>query len=214
MSKTAIIFDLDGVLVSTDHFHYLAWKKVADDLGIPFNDEINHHLRGVSRMDSLEIILKEGQLNLSKEEKEEIAEEKNRYYLHYLEEMSKSDVAPVVSQTLLKLKDLGIKLAIGSSSKNARFILTKTELMHYFDAISDGNNIAISKPDPEVFLKASEYLMEDPKNCVVIEDAESGIIAAKAANMYAVAMNYSGDFSLPDQTMTSFDQILEIVEAL
>lgn len=212
MTITAVIFDLDGVLVSTDRFHYQAWKAVADDLGVPFNEEVNHQLRGVSRMDSLNIILNRGNLELSDDEKEDIAEEKNRLYLRYLESMSNGDVDNNVLKVLTTLRNRGYKLAIGSSSKNAQVILKKTNLTNYFDAISDGNNIEKSKPHPEVFLKASEFLMEEPKKCLVVEDAESGVIAAKEAEMPVVAINYSGENALPNRVITSLDELLYIVE--
>lgn len=175
-----LIFDLDGVLVFTDKFHYQAWKTMADELGVYFDETINHRLRGVSRMDSLEIILEryEGP-DLSLREKEKLAEKKNEIYRTLLESMTPDDVTKEVRDTLTKLREKGYKLAIGSSSKNAKFILEKVELKDAFDAISDGNNITKSKPDPEVFLKAAEYLGLPPKACMVVEDAEAGIEAAK-----------------------------------
>ena len=159
-----LIFDLDGVLVFTDKFHYQAWKTMADELGVYFDETINHRLRGVSRMDSLEIILEryEGP-DLSLREKEKLAEKKNEIYRTLLESMTPDDVTKEVRDTLTKLREKGYKLAIGSSSKNAKFILEKVELKDAFDAISDGNNITKSKPDPEVFLKAAEYLGLPPK---------------------------------------------------
>ena len=171
-----LIFDLDGVLVFTDKFHYQAWKTMADELGVYFDETINHRLRGVSRMDSLEIILEryEGP-DLSLREKEKLAEKKNEIYRTLLESMTPDDVTKEVRDTLTKLREKGYKLAIGSSSKNAKFILEKVELKDAFDAISDGNNITKSKPDPEVFLKAAEYLGLPPKACMVVEDAEAGI---------------------------------------
>ena len=163
-----LIFDLDGVLVFTDKFHYQAWKTMADELGVYFDETINHRLRGVSRMDSLEIILEryEGP-DLSLREKEKLAEKKNEIYRTLLESMTPDDVTKEVRDTLTKLREKGYKLAIGSSSKNAKFILEKVELKDAFDAISDGNNITKSKPDPEVFLKAAEYLGLPPKACMV-----------------------------------------------
>lgn len=184
-----LIFDLDGVLVFTDKFHYQAWKTMADELGVYFDETINHRLRGVSRMDSLEIILEryEGP-DLSLREKEKLAEKKNEIYRTLLESMTPDDVTKEVRDTLTKLREKGYKLAIGSSSKNAKFILEKVELKDAFDAISDGNNITKSKPDPEVFLKAAEYLGLPPKACMVVEDAEAGIEAAKKGGMYAAGI--------------------------
>ena len=154
----AFIFDLDGVIVFTDKFHYQAWKKMADEMGIYFDETINNRLRGVSRAESLEIILEryEGE-PLSAEKKAELMEQKNNTYRELLATMTPADVSDEVRETLKTLRERGCKLAIGSSSKNAKFILEKVELLNAFDAISDGNNITHSKPDPEVFLKAGEF---------------------------------------------------------
>ena len=162
----ALIFDLDGVIVFTDRFHYLAWKEMADSMGIYFDENINNRLRGVSRRESLEIILEryEGKA-LSEEEKEHLMERKNNRYRELLGSMSKKDVSDEVRDTLRELRERGYRLAIGSSSKNAKYILEKTGLTEMFDAISDGTNISHSKPDPEVFLKAAEFLQEHPKVC-------------------------------------------------
>ena len=158
----AFIFDLDGVIVFTDKFHYQAWKKMADEMGIYFDEKINNRLRGVSRADSLEIILEryEGE-PLSAEKKAELMEEKNNTYRELLKTMTRDDVTDQVRNTLKKLHKAGFKLALGSSSKNAKFILEKVELLDTFDEISDGNNITHSKPHPEVFLKAAEFLGDD-----------------------------------------------------
>ena len=161
MVKT-IIFDLDGVLVYTDKFHYLAWKKMADRIGVPFDETINNRLRGVSRMDSLEIILERSTRKYTQEEKEDLAEEKNGYYKEFLKKMSPADVRPEIRGMLKELHKRGYQLAIGSSSKNTKFILAQTQLTDDFDAISDGTNITKSKPDPEVFLKDAEYTQTTP----------------------------------------------------
>ncbi|HWR18636.1 MAG TPA: beta-phosphoglucomutase, partial [Clostridia bacterium] len=153
-----IIFDLDGVLIHTDEMHYLAWKQVADRLGVVFNREINNRLRGVSRMESLEIIL-ENAKPISDVEKLNLTDEKNAAYKKLLQTLSEEDVDSDVKMVLRELKKRNIKLAIGSSSKNAGFILKQIKLTDFFDAVSDGNNIKKSKPDPEVFLKAAEFLM-------------------------------------------------------
>ena len=169
-----IIFDLDGVIVFTDKFHYQAWKKLADDYDIYFDEEINNRLRGVSRMDSLEIILERYHGEpLSAEEKEDMACIKNEIYKDYLKDMTPADVTDEVRETLKTLRERGYKLAIGSSSKNAGFILKQVELVDAFDKVSDGNNITKSKPDPEVFLKAAEFLGFAPEDCAVVEDAEA-----------------------------------------
>ena len=208
-----LIFDLDGVLVFTDKFHYQAWKTMADELGVYFDETINHRLRGVSRMDSLEIILEryEGP-DLSLREKEKLAEKKNEIYRTLLESMTPDDVTKEVRDTLTKLREKGYKLAIGSSSKNAKFILEKVELKDAFDAISDGNNITKSKPDPEVFLKAAEYLGLPPKACMVVEDAEAGIKAAKKGGMYAAGIGEAAKSINADESLKTFSELVDIVD--
>ena len=208
-----LIFDLDGVLVFTDKFHYQAWKTMADELGVYFDETINHRLRGVSRMDSLEIILEryEGP-DLSLREKEKLAEKKNEIYRTLLESMTPDDVTKEVRDTLTKLREKGYKLAIGSSSKNAKFILEKVELKDAFDAISDGNNITKSKPDPEVFLKAAEYLGLPPKACMVVEDAEAGIEAAKKGGMYAAGIGEAVKSINADESLKTFSELVDIVD--
>ena len=208
-----LIFDLDGVLVFTDKFHYQAWKTMSDELGVYFDETINHRLRGVSRMDSLEIILEryEGP-DLSLREKEKLAEKKNEIYRTLLESMTPDDVTKEVRDTLTKLREKGYKLAIGSSSKNAKFILEKVELKDAFDAISDGNNITKSKPDPEVFLKAAEYLGLPPKACMVVEDAEAGIEAAKKGGMYAAGIGEAAKSINADESLKTFSELVDIVD--
>ena len=206
----AFIFDLDGVIVFTDKFHYQAWKKMADGMGIYFDETINNRLRGVSRMDSLEIILEKYDGTLSQEKKEALAEEKNNTYRELLKTMTPADVSDEVRDTLKELRARGYKLAIGSSSKNARFILEKVELTDYFDAISDGNNIKNSKPDPEVFVKAAEYLEEKAENCIVGEDAYAGIDAAKDGGMRAAAIGDAATYERADYVLTTFSDLLKI----
>ncbi|MDE6186023.1 MAG: beta-phosphoglucomutase, partial [Lachnospiraceae bacterium] len=163
MKFKGIIFDLDGVLVHTDKLHYRAWKKIADARGISFNEEMNNLLRGVSRMERLEIILRNYHgPALSEDEKLAIAEEKNSYYKEELKAMTPADVTEEVREALSALKAAGMKVAIGSSSKNTKFILKQVGLYRLFDAVSDGTNIRKSKPDPEVFLKAAEYISLAP----------------------------------------------------
>lgn len=211
MKYKAVIFDLDGVICSTDRFHYLAWKKIADDLGIYFDENINQRLRGVSRAESFQIILEKYDGKLSEEETERYLHEKNALYRSYLEEMQESDFSEEVKNTLLALKKEGYKLAIGSSSKNAKFILTRLGAINLFDAISDGNNITKTKPDPEVFLKAAEMLGLNPSDCIVMEDAKSGIEAAKAGGMDSIAIGDAIPEGLSDYKVNSFREILEIV---
>ena len=194
MTIKGIIFDLDGVLIHTDELHYQAWKELADHMGIYFDRSINEKLRGVSRMDSLEIIL--GENSLSNTEKEVLADEKNEKYRKLLATLKPSDVTDEVRETLAALKEKGIKIAIGSSSKNAKFILQQIGLLDEFDAISDGNNISRSKPDPEVFLKAAEFLNLPPEECIVVEDAQAGIAAANAGGF--ISAGYGSAASDPE----------------
>ena len=205
-----LIFDLDGVIVFTDQFHYQAWKKMADEMGIYFDETINNRLRGVSRMESLSIILEkyDGE-ELSLEEKEKLAEQKNTYYRNLLKTMTPEDVSDEVRETLKELRKRGYKLAIGSSSQNAKMILHQVGLMDAFDEISDGNNIVRSKPDPEVFLKAANFLGLDPKECAVVEDAYAGIDAAKAGKMTAIAIGDATTYNKSDIRLQKFAQLLD-----
>lgn len=207
----AIIFDLDGVLVSTDELHYQAWKKLADRIGVYFDREINHRLRGVGRMDCLEIILEryEGK-TFTPEEKLALAEEKNNTYRELLKTMSPADVAEEVRETLRELRRRGYKLGLGSASKNAGFILEQIGLKEYLDKISDGNNITKSKPDPEVFLKAAEFLGEEPLECLVVEDAEAGIRAGISGGMKTAAIGDAVKCGLADYTLETFSELLTI----
>ncbi|MDF2589188.1 MAG: beta-phosphoglucomutase [Anaerocolumna sp.] len=184
-----IIFDLDGVLVSTDELHFKAWKKLADELGIlSFTKEDNKKQKGVSRMESLEVVLSKGNKEYTTVEKEELAERKNNYYVEMLKELNNQAVLPGVIETLIKLKKLGILIGIGSVSKNTPLILEKTELTGYIDQISCGLDITKSKPDPEVFLVAANKLNLKNENCLVVEDSAAGIVAAKAANMKSLGV--------------------------
>ena len=212
MSIKGMIFDLDGVIVFTDKFHYQAWKQMADGMGIYFDEEINNRLRGVSRMDSLEIILEryEGE-PLSEEKKLELAAQKNETYRELLKTMTPADVTQEVRDTLAELRNRGIRISLGSSSKNAKFILERVELMDAFDAISDGNNITKSKPDPEVFLKGAEFLGLKPEECAVIEDAYAGIDAAKAGNMTAIAIGDATSYEKADFRLDTFSDLLKLV---
>ena len=203
-----LIFDLDGVLLSTDHFHYLAWKKLADRLGIVFTEKDNERLRGVSRMESLEIVLSlEPSVKLGEDEKMAVATEKNEQYREYLKTMTPDDVSAEVRQTLADLRRKGYLLAVGSSSKNTRFILERTQLTDCFDAIADGNDITRSKPDPEVFLKAAELIGLDASVCAVIEDAEAGLEAANAAKMLAIAYASAYGSKLGDVQLEKFSDL-------
>lgn len=208
-----IIFDLDGVIVHTDNFHYLAWKSIADQLGIHFDQQINNRLRGVSRMQSLDIILEQSSVEFSPQQKVELAERKNNIYKQLLQDLTPSDVSPKVVSTLRQLKQ-HYQLAIGSSSKNAKSILNYVGLIDMFDAISDGTNIVNTKPDPEVFLKAAQYLCLPPHQCVVVEDAVAGITAGKNANMITIAVGDASINKAGDYNIDSFEQILDIMSKL
>lgn len=196
MNIKAVIFDLDGVIVTTDDCHYLAWKAMADGENIYFDRKINERLRGVSRMESLEIIMEKAEKEYTDEEKKELATKKNNLYVEYIRKLTKNDILPGVMDNLEYLKENGIKIAIGSSSKNTPIILKQIGLSDYFDAVSDGNTIKNSKPDPEVFVNAANMLGIEPENCLVVEDADAGIIAGKRANMKTLAVNSAkgGDF--------------------
>ena len=212
MKYQGIIFDLDGVICSTDQYHYLAWKALADKLGIYFDETINNRLRGVSRMASLEIVLERYDGVLTDEEKEAAATEKNELYRKLLARMSPADLAPEVKETLDALRRKGLLLAIGSSSKNAKFILGQIGLGDYFDKISDGTNISRSKPDPEVFLKAAEFLGLEPGACLVVEDAKAGIQAARAAGMDAAAIGDAVACGLATYNLSTFRDLLDCVD--
>ena len=202
MSK-AVIFDLDGVIVTTDNCHYQAWKRMADEEGINFDRAINERLRGVSRMESLAIILEESAKPLLEQEKQDLAARKNRYYCEMIRKLTPRDIMPGVMEVLAALKRDGVKVAIGSSSKNASLILRRLELDSYFDAIVDGNDIGNSKPDPEVFLLAAEKMGVTPHDCIVVEDADAGIEAAKAGAMQVLGIGFAANNSKADYRAAS-----------
>jgi len=191
MTIKAVIFDLDGVIVTTDHFHYKAWKQLSDDEGIYFDKEINQRLRGISRMDSLNILLEKSSETYPKEEKKELAERKNNYYKKLIKTLTPKDILPGVKDLIEDLKLNNIKIAIGSSSKNSPAILQYIGLYEIFDVIIDGNQISHSKPNPEVFLKAAKKLRIDPKDCLVIEDAKAGVQAAIEGGMKVLAVGFA-----------------------
>ncbi len=209
-----IIFDLDGVIIHTDHYHFLAWKKMCERYDLDFNETINHKLRGVSRKQSLDIILDHNDKLISDGQKKEMTDIKNDIYQSYLSKLSIDDLDDDVKDTLDQLKKSGYKLAIGSSSKNAKYILRQIGLIDFFQIISDGTNISKSKPHPEVFLNASIGLNLEPKDCIVIEDAVSGIKAAKAAQMIAVAIGDAKQSELADYKINNVLEIIKIMEKL
>lgn len=210
--KKAVIFDLDGVICFTDKYHYLAWKALADRLGIYFDEKINDRLRGVSRMASLDIILERATEEYTPEQKEAFATEKNDTYRDLLKNMSPSDLTDEVKDTLVELRNRGYKLSIGSSSKNTKFILGQIGLGDFFDAIADGTDITHSKPDPEVFLCSAQKIGIAPADCAVVEDAKAGIQAAKAAGMTALALfGDAKECGEEDYNLTSFADLLNIL---
>ena len=203
----AVIFDLDGVLVTTDELHYMAWKALAENLGITgFTKSDNVRQRGVSRMASLEVVLEKTHKKYTEEEKLVLAEKKNAIYVESLETLSSADVLPGVNEFIAFLKEKGIKIAIGSASKNTPLILKKTGIADKFDAISCGLDTQKSKPDPEVFLIAAKKLGIQPNECVVIEDSDAGIKAAKDGGMYAVAVGAAVNNQIADYSAMSLDK--------
>ncbi len=212
MEIKGFIFDLDGVICFTDEYHYLAWKEMADGMGVYFDREINNRLRGVSRMASLDIILEryEGPA-LSQEEKNALAAKKNDIYRELLGRMTPADLPVEVKETLDALRAKGMKLSIGSSSKNAPFILERIGLGGYFDAISDGNNITHSKPDPEVFLKAAQFLGLEPAQCVVVEDAVAGAEAGHAGGFTVACVGDASQENAGHHNMASIRELLNLV---
>ena len=212
MKYQAIIFDLDGVICSTDEYHYLAWKALADQLGIEFDRQINNRLRGVSRMASLEIVLEKSDKAYTDAEKAQFAEIKNTLYRELLGQMSPADLTDEVKQTLDALRAKGLKLAIGSSSKNTPYILQRIGLGDYFDAISDGNNITHSKPDPEVFVKAAQMLDLDPSVCLVVEDAHVGVEAAANGGFEAAAIGDARDDERATWHLNRFGEFMNAVD--
>lgn len=185
---TACIFDLDGVIVDTAKYHYQAWNSIAKELGFEFTWEENEMLKGVSRPDSLEVILRIGNVQISEERKKELLIKKNDIYLDLIKNMDASEILPGVKEFLIDLKNEGLKIGLGSASRNALKILKTVDLMQYFDSVVDGNGVSKSKPNPEVFLKGAEELDEKPANCIVFEDSKSGVKAANDGGFYSVGI--------------------------
>jgi len=210
MDDKAYIFDLDGVIVDTAKFHYLAWKKLANSIDIDFTEEQNEHLKGVSRVKSLEKILNWGKKTISEDKFMELMSRKNEDYLNYVSQMTEKDILPDVEKVLDYLIEKKAKIALGSASKNARMILRKVKLINKFDAIIDGNDVTIAKPDPQVFLMASEELNIEPENCVVFEDSVAGIQAANIGKMVSIGIGdakvlHEADYNFKDFTEMEID---------
>ncbi|MBL7858244.1 MAG: beta-phosphoglucomutase [Cyclobacteriaceae bacterium] len=184
----ACIFDLDGVIVDTAHYHFLAWKRLANELGFNLTETDNERLKGVSRLQSLEIILELAGITLSDHEKELLANKKNTWFVDYVERMVPEEIFPGVRKLIQDLRSAGIKVALASSSKNAKTVIQLLHIQNDFDAVVDGTMIAHSKPDPEIFLLASTKLGIPPSECLVFEDAEAGVEAARAAGMKCVGI--------------------------
>jgi len=203
----AFIFDLDGVIVDTAKYHYLAWKRIGEKVGFSLTHDQNESLKGVSRKESLERILDWANVRLSEKEKEALLIEKNKDYLKQIEGMGQEEILPGVLDLLHFAQKNNIPVSLGSASKNATPILKKLAIDHLFDAIVDGNNVTASKPNPEVFLKGAELLKQEPKNCIVFEDAAAGIQAAKAAGMISIGMGGTEEVKTADHCFTSMTAI-------
>jgi len=199
------IFDLDGVLTDTAKYHYQAWKETADHLGIHFTPAHNENLKGISRGESLEWILRSGGLTLSSDEKQALMETKNCRYLELIEGLTQADLLPGLPDYLVRLKGLGKKIILGSSSRNATTIIERLGILEFFDVLVDGNQIRYAKPDPEIFLMGAYKAGLPPEECLVFEDAEAGIAAAKSAGMLAVGVGTSAELKDADIIIRGFD---------
>ncbi len=213
MQIKACLFDLDGVVVNTAKYHYLAWKKIATDLGFEFSELDNERLKGISRTESLDLLLEIGNLKLDPETKNELAEIKNNFYVSSIQKMNSDEILPGVIRFLNELHDGGILIALGSASKNAMTILNKINIIQLFDVIIDGNKVSKAKPDPEVFIKGAAELGVEPQYCVVFEDAQAGIEAARNGGMYIIGVGEAenlknADFVIPGFETITLDQLI------
>ena len=207
MRIKACLFDLDGVVVDTAKYHYIAWKEMAAELGFDFTQKQNELLKGVSRMRSLDILLGIGKIVLTDAEKLLLAENKNNRYLEYVSQMTEEEILPGVSEFLDELREQGIQIALGSASKNAPLILDRIHLMEKFDIIVDGNAVSKAKPDPEVFLRCAELLGVEPTSCLVFEDAQAGIEAARNGGMQVIGVGSPENLSLADHYVPGFEKL-------
>jgi beta-phosphoglucomutase len=203
----ACLFDLDGVLVDTARYHYIAWRELAEELGFDFTEHDNERLKGVSRAASLNILLEIGGITLGEEEKARLAEQKNNRYVEYIAKMDSSEILPGALDFLKECREQGIKVALGSASKNAMTILNNTGLTPYFDAIIDGTHTSAAKPDPAVFLLGAQAVNIAPEHCVVFEDAEAGILAATRAGMRSVGIGSPETLGAANLVVPSLQQI-------
>ncbi len=209
MSKKGFIFDLDGVIVDTAKYHFLAWKKLANSLDIDFTKEDNEQLKGVSRVRSLEKILSWGNKSLSETEFTRLMAKKNEEYLSYINKMDDSELLPDVKKTLEFLAEKNQGIALGSASKNARYIIEKTNIEKLFHAIVDGTDVSKAKPDPEVFLIAAKLLNIEPENCIVFEDSVAGVEAANVANMLSIGIGSKSVLGHAKYVFKDFTEISE-----
>jgi beta-phosphoglucomutase len=218
MNISGCLFDMDGVIVDTAKHHYVAWKSLADELSIPFTEVENESLKGLSRLDSLECILRLGNLEVSSNTKIELMEKKNHLYLQIIGSMGPDDILPGVKELMLELRNEGIGICLGSSSKNASSILKSIGIFDLFDGIVDGNNLTLSKPDPEVFIKGSKILGLTPSSCIVFEDAESGIEAALTGGFFALGIGKEGSLkrahaNVQDLAHMTFENLQALVDS-
>lgn len=203
----ACIFDLDGVVVDTAKYHFIAWRELAKGMNFEFTEKDNERLKGVSRMTSLDILLEIGNITLSQEEKLALAEQKNVEYLEYIYKMGPEEILPGVKDFILALRAKGIKIALGSASKNAKLILDRLEITSLFDALVDGNMVSNAKPDPQVFTLGAELLNVKNEECIVFEDAVAGLEAARNANMKCVGVGDADTLSKADWNIEGFVNI-------
>lgn len=204
------IFDLDGVIVDTAKYHYLAWRALARRLGFEFTEEDNERLKGVSRMESLQILLEIGGVEADEAERLEMADAKNKEYVDYISRLEPSEILPGAREYLLQLRSRGVRVALGSASKNAEFILNRLGIAELFDAVMDGTKVSKAKPDPEVFLAASAALGLDPSDCVVFEDAAAGVQAGKAAGSKVVGIGSADILAEADCVINGLYELAEI----
>ena len=209
-----LLFDLDGVIVDTAKYHFVAWKRMASELGIHFEQAENEQLKGISRIESLERILAWGGITLSPEEKQHWMDQKNTWYLEYIAQMGPEEILPGVAEFLEEARQQGLRIALGSASKNAVPILERIRLLHAFDAIVDGTVVSASKPNPEVFLEGARRLGLNPEECCVFEDAEAGVEAALAGNMYCIGIGDPEHLGQAHRVIQSFLEIPDPAEAL
>ncbi|GEM48785.1 beta-phosphoglucomutase [Deinococcus cellulosilyticus] len=203
MTYKAVIFDLDGVITDTAHYHYLAWKKLAEQVGVPFDEVFNERLKGVDRMGSLNLILAQGSATYTEEEKVALATQKNAHYQELISTMSPADLLPGAVEALDSVRQAGLKIGLASVSRNALTVLTSLGITDKFDYIVDASKIARGKPDPEIFLTAAERLGVKPEECIGVEDAVAGVQSIKAAGMYAVGVGDPAVLSQADQVIAS-----------